>query len=165
MKKLLIITFVIGIGLVLSGCGVAEKVAENTIESASNDIVDVDIDNNSLTLNTNGGTIEVGEKVSMPDNFPSDIHVADGDLISAMTIDENNTFSVSLNSNDSASNLKSEYQTELANDNWEIDSTLDFGGGSMMTGTKNNRSVTITISLDETEGTTIVSINTFDIEE
>ncbi len=164
MKKLLIITLVIGAGLILSGCGVAEKVAENTIESATNNEIDVDIDDNSLTLNTNGGTLEVGEKVSMPNNFPSDIYVLNGNLISAMTIDENNTFSINLSTNDSPTEVKAEYQTELANDGWTIDSTLDFGGGSMMTGTKDNRSITVTISVDETEGTTTVGINTFDIE-
>ncbi|XOU94122.1 MAG: hypothetical protein ACNFW9_04725 [Candidatus Kerfeldbacteria bacterium] len=161
---MLIITLVIGAGLILSGCGVAEKVAENTIESATNNEIDVDIDDNSLTLNTNGGTLEVGEKVSMPNNFPSDIYVLNGNLISAMTIDENNTFSINLSTNDSPTEVKAEYQTELANDGWTIDSTLDFGGGSMMTGTKDNRSITVTISVDETEGTTTVGINTFDIE-
>jgi hypothetical protein len=81
-----------------------------------------------------------------------------------MTIDENNTFSINLSTNDSPTEVKAEYQTELANDGWTIDSTLDFGGGSMMTGTKDNRSITVTISVDETEGTTTVGINTFDIE-
>ena len=162
MKKLLIIPFVIGIGLLLSGCGITDKIAEKTIETASDNQVDVNVKDNNFTVNTNEGTLEIGEKTSLPDNFPSDVYVVDGNIMSATTVKDNNGFTLSIESNDTQANIKTKYQTELADNGWVIDSSFDITGISSITATKDNRSVVISITDNSEDNTTIVGISTFD---
>jgi len=138
------------LAVVLTGCGekTAEKTAEKAIETSTGGSVDVDIEEDSMKINTNAGSMEVGESVSLPAGFPSDVHVVDGTVISATTITEGEVYAVSVETTKSVSAVKTEYENELEKDGWTTTMSL----------TIQDRSVSVTIG--ESDGKTIVSIGT-----
>lgn len=168
MKKSIILTFCFLLAvtvLVTAGCckSVEEKATESIIESSTGGVADVDIDDNTMTINTNAGSVTVGEATTLPAGFPSDIHVIDGSITSVMTISENESYSVSIETSKTVAQAKTEYETELVKDGWTISLTLDTGEVSTVGAEKGNRSVTVSAMSDE--GKTIVSIATTSREE
>lgn len=164
MKKFLLIGVVVLAVVVLSGCqNAAEKTAEKVIESTTNSDVDVDLDNNSVTVNTNGGSLTAGDNATVPDNFPSDVYLIDGDVISAMTIDEDETFQVQIDTPNSLSEAMDIYNEQLPADGWDITSTLTLTDSGSMMAEKDDRSVTV--SFGTSDGTTVVIISTSIISE
>ncbi|MDZ7798663.1 MAG: hypothetical protein U5L76_03535 [Patescibacteria group bacterium] len=165
MKKTIVLSLVLILAgsLVLTGCGeekVAEELTEKAIEDSTNGSAGVDVENDSVTVNTNGSSFSAGESVSLPSGFPSDVHVIDGTVKAATTITEGEVYSVSVQTDTSVSDVADEYQEELANDGWDINMSLDIEGISSMTAEKDNRTVTVSIGEDEDEGKTLVTIGT-----
>jgi len=119
ITTIIIIVVVLIIGGILWGVlgrESAEQKAETAIEQATGGSADVDIDNNSVTINTSEGSFEVGENVTLPADFPTDVHVPAGTLIGVTTIAENNGYTVSLESSQSADNVISDYKLQMASD-------------------------------------------------
>lgn len=149
--------------VVLSACtSPAEKVAETAVEQSTNGEADVDFDNDTVTINTNGATFQAGESVSLPEGFPTDVHVADGTITAATTVDENNGYSVSIQTDVPVSQLKGEYESAMADDGWNVLASLDMGDTISMSGEKDNRMMTVGIS--EADGITIIILTTGDSE-
>jgi len=158
-KKLLFLAMlVIAVGI-LSGCqNAAEKAAETAIEKSTNGQADVDIDNDTATITTDDGSLEVGEDVSLPDGFPSDVYIIDGTIVSAMTLTEGESYTVSIKTDESVNSVKEEYEEELADDGWEVTMSLAIQDGFSLSATKDDRTVTLSIGTDDEE--TVVVINT-----
>ncbi len=165
MKKTLFIVTLLAFAVILSGCGkkTVEKKAETAIEDATGGQADVDIDKNSMTINTDAGSLQIGDTASIPADFPDDVHVADGTVKTAMQLTENDGFSLSLESSDSVADLKTEYENNLASDGWETTMSLELQGVVTMSAEKDDRIVSVIIS--ETDGMTTVGINTSTLEE
>ncbi|MBU0707957.1 hypothetical protein KKG41_06320 [Patescibacteria group bacterium] len=158
MKRLLFLSVcILATVLFITGCctTVTEKKIENEIEAASGGDADVDIDNGTVSINTNEGSLEAGKDVDIPDGFPSDVHLIDGNVTSAMQMGEGN-YTVTVQTSKSTSQAKSEYREELENDGWTINFSLDVEGGSTMTGEKGERTVSVSISEDDDGGTFVV---------
>ncbi|MFZ6036170.1 MAG: hypothetical protein ACOYUK_03430 [Patescibacteria group bacterium] len=163
MYKVFLTMGIIAMAVVLSACtSPAEKVAETAVEQSTNGEADVDFDNDTVTINTNGATFQAGESVSLPDGFPTDVHVADGTITAATTVDENNGYSVSIQTDVPVSQLKGEYESAMADDGWNVLASLDMGDTVSMSGEKDNRMMTVGIS--EADGITIIILTTGDSE-
>lgn len=69
------------VAALLSGCGAEEKMAEKTTEKIlSQDGSDVDIDGEKVTVkDKDGNAMSFGEGVELPDDFPADIPLPQGD--------------------------------------------------------------------------------------
>lgn len=138
------------------------KAAENTIESAiensTNGSADVDLDNNTVTINTNAGTFQTGESVTLPSSFPGDVHVTDGTLVSATSVTENSGYSVMVQSTASVDSVKAEYEREFTADGWTSQASLSYSGSVTLSYEKENRTATVTIS--EADGKTSVILTT-----
>jgi hypothetical protein len=163
MKKSLIIALclVVGFGLIfVAGCGkkTAEKTIEKSIEESTNGQADVDLDEGSVKVNTNAGSFVVGEEVSLPSGFPSDVHVIDGTIKSAVTIKENESYTITVETSKSIAQAKSDYETELKADGWTVSASVDLTNVSSLSAEKGNRTVSVVIS--ESEGKTMVMIGT-----
>lgn len=159
MYKVLAIGAIIVGGIVLTACtSPAEKVAETVIETQTNQDVDIDVDNDQVTINTNQGSSQVGENISLPDGFPSDVHVADGTITAATTVDENDGYSISIQTDVPVDELKDEYESAMNSDGWEILATLDLEDTASMSGTKGDRVMTVGIS--EADGITMIILTT-----
>lgn len=61
----------------------AENRAEDAIEDASGGDADVDIDGEKVEITTSEGTVTMG-KGELPDGFPDDIPVIDGEIMMSM---------------------------------------------------------------------------------
>lgn len=140
-----------------------EEAIESSIEKATNGAVDVDLDGETLTVNTNTGSFTVGEEVDLPDDFPSDIHVIDGTIKMATETTEIEGFSVSIETSKSVSAAKAEYEEQLVDDGWTITGMLDFTSAATVMAEKNNRTVTVTMT--EVDGVVTVGIGTSTNEE
>ena len=164
MKKSLFLALclVVATGLFLTGCGekkVAEKAAEKAIEKSTNGQADVDVDDKTITVNTNAGSWTAGEKVSLPAGFPSDVYVIDGTIKVATTIKENEAYSLSVESSKSVAEAKAEYEKDLAADGWTINANVTVGEMFSLGATKGDRTVNVTVGTTS-EGKTQVTIST-----
>jgi len=161
MKKTIFLSLAVILAgtLILTGCG-EEKVAEKAIESSTGGQADVDVDDDTVTVNTNGSSFSAGDEVALPSGFPSDVYVIDGTVKAATTITEGEVYSVSVQTDTSVSEAADEYQEELANDGWNVTMSLNIEGVSSMTAEKDNRTVTVSIGEDEESSQTLVTIGT-----
>lgn len=125
----------------------------------------VDVDNDKVTVNTNAGSLEAGEDVSLPADFPTDVYVANGTIQAALKLDSGDTFSVSLVSSKSVADLKSEYQSEMENDGWTVLSSLDLPTGSTIAAEKGNRMFSVSMSQGDDGATNVVISTSTDTEE
>src|SRR5690349_1717268 len=84
----------------VAGCGggspsenAGEKIAEEAMESAGGGDVDVDIDDDQVTIEGEEGTIKVGTG-DVPDSFPDELTIAEGEVISSVDTPEGAMVSV-----------------------------------------------------------------------
>lgn len=161
-KKVIIVVIVV----VVIGGGIffwlqresSEKAIESSIEKATGGQVDVDIDDGSVKINTNEGSMEIGEGVSLPSGFPSDVHVIDGTIMAATTVTEGEVYTVSIETSKSVTAVKTEYESELEKDGWTIVASLTFQSGASISAEKDDRTVSVTVG--DSDGTTMVTIGT-----
>lgn len=165
MKKTIILSLglILASTLFLAGCG--EKAAEKIIEDSTNGAAEVDIDGDSVTVNTNAGTWTAGEDVSLPASFPSDIHVIEGTIKAATTITEGEVYSVSILTDKSVAEAKAEYDEELVKDGWTETISMNFGDVVSIGADKDDRTLNISIGEDEETGQVLVTIATSKNEE
>ncbi|MDP2683682.1 MAG: hypothetical protein Q8P20_01370 [bacterium] len=162
MKKFLLIGVVVLLAVTLSGCkNAAEKTVETAIESTTG--IEADVDNDSITLNTNEGSLTVGDAATIPSGFPSDVYIIDGDVMSAMTIDTDSTFQVQIDTPKSLSEAGDIYNEELLAAGWTITSTLNMTDAISIMAEKDDRLTTV--SVGTSDGVTVVIINTSIISE
>lgn len=156
---------IVVLGLSLAGCGksVTQKTTEKALEKATNGQADVDLSNNSVKVNVNGGSWEVGEKVSLPDGFPSDVYVVDGTVKSAVTTVAGKAYSVSLTTTKSVADVKALYTSKLKDDGWTVTATASVSGSQMFSAEKGKRTLTVTIGADQ--DATVVTLMTSDQTE
>lgn len=158
-KQLLTVLAIVAVALTVTGCKkTAEKVAESIIEKSTNGQADVDVDNDQVTINTNGGSYQAGENISLPDGFPTDVYVVDGTIKSAITTKANEIYNVSIETTKSVSDVKSEYESKLQSEGWTITVNATYGGSASLAAEKANRQVSVIIG--ETDGKATVTLGT-----
>lgn len=172
MKKFYIFALCVGLAgmaFVVTGCGkktaekVAETAAEKAIEKATNGQAQVDLGTNSVRININGGSYQVGGDIKLPSGFPSDVYVIDGTIKAATTVKEGETYTVTIETDESMASVKEKYQSKLEGDGWSITATMDVAGTSFITAEKGSRKVSV--SIGTSEGKTNVVLGTSKTEE
>ncbi len=159
MKKFLLIGVILLAVVILSGCqNAVEKATETVIESTTNNAVDVDVDNNSMTINTNDSSLTVGDTATIPADFPSDVYVISGEVKSSLTMDENSTFQIQIESEESYADTVAKYKEQLESDGWNITSSLEVGEATTMMSEKDDRNTSVTIS--EADGVVTLMLTT-----
>ncbi|MDO9556728.1 MAG: hypothetical protein Q7J82_04015 [Coriobacteriia bacterium] len=151
IKKVYVIRFVLVtvaiLALGVAGCkSVAEKAVEGVVEKTTG--VDIDTGDNSVTYETEDGTtIEIGEQVDLPDDFPGDFPVYDADVESSSKIagGEGTGFYVGLVTEDSYDDVFTWYKSEFADEGWEILAEMTAGESGAKSGV-------ITVSKGTSEG-------------
>ncbi len=159
-KFLILSIILVAIGFLFSGCTkkVAEKTTEKIIEKNVGSEANVDLNNNQLTIETEQSVYQTGEQVSLPDGFPDDVYVIDGNIVAAMAMTEDQGYSVSVVTNKSVSEVKSEYEEKLKAADWNINLRMDYGESATLSATKANR--TVSVSATASSGGTTVTIVT-----
>lgn len=131
-----------------------ERYIENAIEKEMGGAVDIDVDNISFKMETEEGTYESGDNVSLPDNFPSDVYVYEGKILAVFETGDTSTM-VSIETDAKPSDVKEMYIEKMKADGWEQTGTMDFGSDASLLGEKGTRALSVIISGNETGGTNI----------
>ena len=121
-------------------------------DGSENVNVDMKSDGNSFSIKTQDGVVLGGENAKIPDSFPKDVPVFPGAKPTLVTTDtKSEMFSVSLTTADTFENVGTYYKKELAANGWKEEQTMTQSGDQpmqMLTYTKENRSVMVTITRD-----------------
>ena len=158
-KKIWLAVFLVVAVVFLGGCTkkVAEKTAERSIEKNIGTQANVDLADNQLTIETEQGTYQGGENLSVPSNFPDDIYVIAGKIVALMNVTDDYSFSLTVVTNQSVAEVKSDYETKLKAQGWSIDTQMDYGESALVSASKADRTTTVSITNDS-EGTTVTVI-------
>jgi len=153
MKKILILSFSVLCVFSLTACGeraLMEKGIENQIEKNLGGNADVDLKNDGMKIETEEGvTLETGSGASLPTDWPSDVFVSEGEIISAMKNVMANGVQVALKSKSSSESLQKEYTEKLTAQGWTMNQSANLSGILMLGAKKDKRTVSVTISADE----------------
>lgn len=156
-KKYLSLFAILVLALALTGCGkktVQEKMAEKILEQSADGQADVDIADKKVKVETQEGTMEAGQGVSLPSDFPSDVYVIDGQLNAAYQDVQHHGFTISLKTSKSTSEVQSVYEQKLKDQAWKITGIMSLGTGASLSAEKDNRVVSVIISSDGNDGQT-----------
>lgn len=152
---IIIVSVVIVVGLLgMFGRGFFGKNAtERAIERATGGNVDVDYNgNNTATYKTNDGSVSVGENVSLPSSWPSDVSIMRGAKINYAVSSNPSTGSdgagVMYSTTKSASEVIAYYKIELPKQGWTIGNEVTMAGASMLSATKDKRSMSVSVGGD-----------------
>ena len=137
---------------------ISEKIGENTlekvIEKGTGKKVDIETDEGSVNIKTEDGTLTASSKgdIELPKDFPQDIYIPSGAKISYSVLSPANpedgskaSFMVMYSAEESVSDLAEKYKSEMANNDWKLQSEASYGGTSLNF-KKVTRNVTISIS-------------------
>ena len=127
-KPIILVVFLFAATLVFSGCFLtdwmtekaSEQITESISEQATNGEVDVDFDEGTFTVETEEGTVSIGQ-TEIPEEFPSNVPVySDATVVwtSSSTADE--AYWVDLESTDDFATVESYYEESLGSNGWEV---------------------------------------------
>jgi len=160
MKNFFLITLCLLLTMSISACGkktITEKAIEKTIEESMGGQANVNLDDESVTIETEEGMMQVGSNTELPADWPEDIYIIDGNITSASS-HANGIFNVSIETDQSTSDVQAKYEEELKKAGWTMTMTFVVEGNVMLGAKKDDRSVSITIGDDE--GKTSIVIGT-----
>ena len=151
--------------MTLTGCGNAvEGLAEGAVEKAlENEIgpsADVQIDDDSFTVDTEEGSITAGAG-SVPDDFPADVPLPEGEVSFAQRLEsaEGLGWSVVVTTSGDPTAVAEQVGTDLESSGFTVDNASQFGGSDGSGGTvlaeKDDLSVLVLVAGDG--GQTVVT--------
>ena len=167
-KKLLLAGTLFCLIFLLSACGylgrktqekAAEKAAEKVIEGASGGKADVDINKENVNINTDQGSMQTGEDVQIPLDFPKDVYVFEGKIKSAIKSNENNGYTLSIETDKPANEIKAAYEEKLKAEGWKITGSMDLGGAVSIVSEKDKRTASVMISTGDNLTTIILGVS------
>lgn len=164
-KNKLILPFLLSFILLVSGCGpgtLTEKYIENKIEKETGQNAKVDMNNGQFNMQTADGTsIQTGEGVELPSDFPKDVYIPKGELVSVMKNVVGAGYSVSLYADDSAEAINKQYLEKLKESGWSITMQVNTAGTMMIGAKKDTRNLSFSVSAGD-EGKIFVVITVTD---
>ncbi len=142
--------------LTLVGFGCSKK--KVSVKTAAGNVnATVDVGTNSATINVNGTTMNTGESVKLPSDFPNDVYVIDGTVKTAIST-PNVGQTVSLTTSKTMAEAQALYEQKMKDNGWMIASSgVVNGNTAAIIATKDNRTATIGIS--EVEKPTAVTLS------
>lgn len=164
MSKIVRAVVVAGVGLALAGCGsAAENLTERAIEEAGGGQVDVEMDEDGGSFSVQGedgeGSYQVSGDGSMPDDWPEDIPLPDGQVMGSSSFsDDNGEFlGLQLRVESSPEETIATVEGGLQDAGWEEQSRFEQDSGVTVQYVKDqNRAVSISVS--EAEGGASLSV-------
>ncbi|OQX99004.1 MAG: hypothetical protein B6I20_10350 [Bacteroidetes bacterium 4572_117] len=172
MKKLAV--FVLGflfIGILSCGSGKtdeekAESMIESIVKNASGKDVDIEIDEDGeaseITFTSDEGEMKITSGNELPDNFPSDIFVVDGEIegVGNVSSDKGQMVSFAIKTDDDVSEVAEEITKEMKSEDWKSTMNMSSGSESIQIYTKDENSASISIS-KENEKTVVAYMVTY----
>ncbi len=155
-KVSIVLVFLLALSLIISGCGkVAEKASEQAvekvIESETGEKVDLDMDNESVEITTDQGTIKAGATYDWPSGMPSDVPEFKYGSISSViesTTEAGTSYTVTFE--EVAADSFAKYRDDLEDKGWTMQLTQQMGSGWTLSAVKDNNNVTAVMGDDST---------------
>lgn len=142
--------------LLLTACGSpADRAAERAIENASGGDADVDVQGGTTRVTTSEGTVTVGEQ-ELPADWPTDVPAYPGSTIQAAGTVNGQGKGALFQTSDASADVVAYYKTQLAAGGWTMDTVAAMGSISVLSASKEGRTVAIQIAASE--GQTIITV-------
>jgi len=131
------------------GCQqVAEKATEAAIEKSTG--VEVDQEGDEVTIKGEDGTeITASSDGQLPDGFPTDIPVYEGQITSSLKADKG--WSVTIEAADDVETVFTWYKQELEASGWKIVSEMKVTDGGVLVAEKGDQSVQVTLGTSSSD--------------
>jgi hypothetical protein len=141
----------------LSACGGVQ----GAVEKAAGDAIggNVDINSNGLSItDSNGNQVQIGEDVTMPDNWPAEVPVVEGGkLASVMVAGDGASVNAMWSTEAAVPDASKAYADALTSAGYKQDQTANAGGVESSQWSGNGYSVNVIVS--GADGTTSVLVN------
>lgn len=152
MKR--IVSIAVLVLFVMVGCGkkkeeiIAEKIIENGIGKKAK----VDLDDQSVKIETEDGTmnLKTGKSAKIPDAFPSDVFIfkpADVEMAMEMGMG----YSIALKTVKDIPTVAAAYKNEMVKKGWTQKAAMDMGENTMLMYEKGKRVTNVTVGREEGE--------------
>lgn len=162
MKKTIILSIALILVLGLTGCGtktLVENKMERDLENALGGNVNVDLDGEEMNIETEDGfALQTGESVSLPNDFPSDVYVIEGDIKSVMKNPMGDGYSITIETNESMEGVYKIYQEKLPNDGWVLNAQMNLGEMYLVSGIKEVNSVSVSVSTQDEKTFVVLTV-------
>lgn len=153
--RLSLIALIVIAAMSLAACGdVAEKAAEKAAEKSTG--TDVEVDGDDVTVTSKDGkSVTASSKDELPDDFPDDVLVYEGEIVNSTSSE--GMFTVSVETPDAQADVYAWHESRLTDEGWAKKSAIALqGGGGMLAATKADRVVQYTIGEGSGGGASIV---------
>jgi hypothetical protein len=137
----------------------SEKMAEKAIENAVGGNADVDVNGDNVNVNTKEGNVQVGEKISLPADFPKDVYVYEGTIKAVISNNSPKGYTVSIETDKAIADIKAAYEKKIVEDGWENTGVMDFGDSASISGKKDNRMISVMIGKSDDKTSIVLGVN------
>lgn len=151
-KKIITYVGVLAFMLFISGCGektLLENRMEKALEKELGGKAEVELGKETVKIETNEGSIQVGGNVVLPKDFPSDVYIIDGQLMTSMKNVVGTGYQVAIKSTASVKDAKELYEKKLKEQGWTSVSSYDMGTAAVISVKKGKRQLTVTLGTEE----------------
>ena len=129
---------------------IAEKMAEEIIERSSGGDVDIDYSDNSMSFETEQGTINMGITEEWPDKIPLSVpKFSSGKIVSATETDTGNALNVFVVIEEITSGDFDKYKSDVEGAGWTITTSSKMDNDFVFIATKEKASIMASFSRDE----------------
>ena len=158
-KRTILVLGVFVLMFITTGCGVdnlVENKMERDLQKQLGGDVDIDMDNGEINIQTEDGSFQAGGNVKIPEDFPEDVYVVEGELISAMKNVVGVGTQVMISTDKSISEVAELYNGKLVEEDWDIQVSMNLGEGAMLSAVKGERQVSVSVNEGEDSKTAVI---------
>ena len=149
--KIFSVMIIIALVLFTGGCqNASDELAEKMIESATGGNVELDTSDDSISLKTDKGTLDIGAEKEWPNAIPSHVpRFSDGEIMSVMETNSEDGLSVSVGIKQTTAKYFEKYKSEVQGAGWDITSSIIDSDIYVFTAVKDKDLVMATFGEDE----------------
>jgi len=151
-KRTILLATALVLMVIVSGCGqknLTERQMEKALEDSLGGNAKVNLNNNEVNIETDQGSMNYGENVKLPNDFPKDIYLIDGQIMSVTENFMGAKYQVMIKSDASVSDAKDLYESKLKEEGWAITSSFNMGTAAMLSANKGDQQLSVTLGTEE----------------
>lgn len=148
--------------ILISGCGeksLVENKVERQVKSRLGEEGNVQFGQDSINIKTEQGSMQVGENVTLPSGFPSDVYIIDGQITSAIKNISGQGYQVAIKSSASLKEVRNLYESKLKEQKWTVEVPFENGPTIMIFATKDKRQIVISAGEQTGESGVVVVLS------
>ena len=131
-----------------------DAVVQQAVNQASGGKASVNLDNNNVIYKDQNGTVQYGDSVTLPADFPKEIPIYAGTKVFSTAQSNGDTY-LTLQSTDKIADVLAWYKSQLEGAGWTSTDSFDSQGTSARIYEKNGDKMTLTLSTPSDNSTMI----------